>query len=211
METCDPYLLKMISDKEYEFVKELIKINPRALSHDAILKVELHMNRFLMMEIFPTTLEHFQQIGKCALTKVYTAIESALLHLHESGLAHSDIKPANIFMARGQIVVGDLGSLAYFGSLTTSTKDFIPFDLLHTLTTASKLRDWWMLALTLYDRSSGPAFQIGSFDSGKAHYCPDSSAILASLSQRLNSDTYNKLVVHIKDCTNEYQSLSDEG
>ena len=88
---------------------------------------------------------------------LWTNLKSALIHLHEGGFAFMDIKPANICYDDGPHLTGyffiDLGSIAPFGSNTSSTDAYIPNDLLKNPARAEI--DWWMLGATLAEYGCG--------------------------------------------------------
>lgn len=64
-----------------------------------------------------------------SITKIVVDLLPALQYLHSNGVAHMDIKPANIGLdPQGNHLLIDLGSAVAFGELTPVTKEFLPSD-----------------------------------------------------------------------------------
>ena len=108
---------------------------------------------FMLMPLFPTTLEHLPHLGEAEAEKLISQVSTALKTLHERNLSHMDIKPSNICITNnGDFVVADLGSVEQFGVASRSTDAYIPSDHLRKGRCASKDTDWWMLAVTLIEK-----------------------------------------------------------
>jgi len=122
---------------------------------DNITKFRLIQSRgkyFMLMPLFPATLEHLPHVGEVAAEKLISQVSTALKALHQRNLSHMDIKPSNICISNtGDFVVADLGSVERFGSKSQSTEAYIPCDLPHVRTASADL-DWWMLSVTLCEK-----------------------------------------------------------
>lgn len=129
------------------------------------------------MPVFQHTVE-IAYVGRpCSsafISRVLADVSRALRELHESGLAHMDVKPSNIFPWRGDFLLGDFGSVRELGEQVYSTKPFVPTDLAavgqaddRQLYSVCEAHDWWMLAVTVSDMLAvSEATQVGSGGSG---------------------------------------------
>ena len=118
----------------------------------------------MMMPLYQNTLEMFLMADgdKCVPIQLYKEIKVAIDYLHSKNYAHMDIKPANICMNDGKIILIDLQSIAPFGEKTYSTNAYLPLELIPqniNFTISSKETDYWMLAMTLAKKCCG--LQIG--------------------------------------------------
>ena len=123
--------------------------------HNITLFRLLEANRkvFMLMPLFPTTLEHLSQLDEAGTVKLWQQISVALDTLHNKQMAHMDVKPANICItSRGDFVLTDLGSVAKFGEHTDSTRVYLPSDI-STHCAASALIDWLMFAMTICEKT----------------------------------------------------------
>jgi len=114
----------------------------------------------MMMPLYQNTLEMFLMADgdKCVPIQLYKEIKVAIDYLHSKNYAHMDIKPANICMNDGKIILIDLQSIAPFGEKTYSTNAYLPFELIQknvNFTISSKETDYWMLAMTLAEKCCG--------------------------------------------------------
>lgn len=68
---------------------------------------------YLALEFFPEgTLEErlaTERLDRDEVLRLLHQIGSALIDLHRRGIVHQDVKPSNIFLRRGDFVLGDLG------------------------------------------------------------------------------------------------------
>lgn len=158
-----PKILKILSDAEskrvIEYHAKLQRGNP---APESIIQYELihhhcDQNKLAMiMPFYSTTLESFPMLDTETANRLYVSMSAALDYLHSNEFAHMDIKPANIFISmQGDFVLGDLGSIKRFGGHTSSTPCYVPCDKrINNYTTKSSAEmDWWMLAMTLYDKA----------------------------------------------------------
>ena len=164
---------------------------------DNITKFRLISSRekyFMLMPLFPTTLEHLPHLGEEAAEKMIMQVSTALKALHQRNLSHMDIKPSNICISNtGDFVVADLGSVERFGSMSQSTEAYIPSDLLLKGRAASADMDWWMLSVTLCEKmfqipvGSGASFSrswvLNSLSSSEAARRTGLVATLTELSE----------------------------
>lgn len=106
---------------------------------------------FMLMPLFPTTVEHIPRLDEATARKLLLQVSSALDALHERGFSHMDVKPSNICITQGgDFVLADLGSVERFGRVLQSTTAYVPGDVSAIKTRA--LVDWWMLAVTVCEK-----------------------------------------------------------
>jgi hypothetical protein len=150
-----PYAMKCIDTTEQ---RKLISMHSQ-LKHANIVDFELVDKRFMIMPLYPTTLEHLKYVDDDTAMKLWQSMGGALAHLHSTSLAHMDVKPENIFISTcGSFILGDLGSVAGFGEKTKSTRAYIPHDMQGQNTntqTAMAEVDWWMLAMVFCEKAAG--------------------------------------------------------
>jgi hypothetical protein len=103
-----------------------------------------------------------------AVVRLIQHMFSALDFLHQRGLAHMDVKPANILVDHlGKYFLADFGSVKDFGTQTMNTTPaFVPQDLRHPVGVqyrVSREHDFWMLGMTIADMTSQrPEEQVGA-------------------------------------------------
>jgi serine/threonine protein kinase len=122
-----PMVLKPLTTIEEGRMRAIAKCD---LNHKFIVNFEI-MNAgkktFLLMPLYPATLEHLKQLSTTATLQFWEQISSALIHLHNQQIAHMDIKPSNICIdSNGNFVLIDFGSTSFFGEKTSSTQAYIP-------------------------------------------------------------------------------------
>ncbi|KAK0205461.1 kinase-like domain-containing protein [Desarmillaria ectypa] len=113
--------------------------------------------------------------------QVHTALHSlrllsaelvlAVLFLHENGIIHQDLKPANVMVsAAGHVIVGDFGASSYMdrcgNGVTLQPTDVVTFTPLYAapelkcrntegLVVFDERVDWWSLGVMLYELAVG--------------------------------------------------------
>ena len=159
-----PRVLKTLRSDEFrraekilqEFDSNLLLCRDSANTYSNITMFRLLQSRdkfFMLMPLFPTTLEHLPQLEEADAEKLISQVSTALKTLHERNLSHMDIKPSNICITNsGDFVVADLGSVEQFGVASQSTDAYIPSDHFRKARCASADTDWWMLAVTLCEK-----------------------------------------------------------
>ena len=146
-----PVALKKIGDVERERLLDLCSAN---LSHSYIISFEFIESNFICMPRLVTTLVHMSPLNDVRQRALWICMSSALDYLHRNNYAHMDIKPDNIGLKEGKLVLIDLGSTSKFGEYTTVTDEFVPKELKKNRTfsagqlASSANTDWWMLAMT---------------------------------------------------------------
>ena len=107
----------------------------------------------MIMPKFATTLEPLPHLSPGGVAIMWSHVCEALESLHVMGFAHADIKPGNICVSEDGLtfVLIDLGSVARFGDRTSSTSAYVPRDMARGR--ASRQIDWWMLAMTLAEKT----------------------------------------------------------
>ena len=155
----------------------------------------------MMMPLYQNTLEMFSIADgdKCVPIQLYKEIKVAIDFLHSKNYAHMDIKPANICMNNGKIILIDLQSIAPFGEKTNSTNAYLPFELIPkngNYTISSKETDYWMLAMTLAEKCCG--LQIGG---SKYHTKADVINILKGYKVERDEDC---LFIELCSCLESY-------
>ena len=163
-EATTPRVLKTLREDEYrraekilhEFDSNLLLCRDSDNSYSNITMFRLMQSRgkfFMLMPLFPATLEHLPQLGESEAEKFIAQVSTALKTLHARNLSHMDIKPSNICITNsGDFVVADLGSVEQFGETSQSTDAYIPSDHLRKGRRASEDTDWWMLGVTLCEK-----------------------------------------------------------
>jgi hypothetical protein len=121
-------------------------------------------------------------------------MHEALNCLHQAGLAHLDVKPANIFLDRSRnFVLGDFGCVREIGEpVSVSTQQFVPVD--RFASTASADYDLWMLATTVYDMLLAPDIRIGRDTTRR----PRQDTVINVLQTHISSEEALKIVHKIK-------------
>lgn len=95
----------------------------------------------------------------------------AVLFLHENGIIHQDLKPANVMVsAAGHVIVGDFGASSYMDRcgkrVTLQPTDVVTFTPLYAapelqcrntegLVVFDERVDWWSLGVMLYELAMG--------------------------------------------------------
>jgi serine/threonine protein kinase len=111
---------------------------------------------YFISPCMPGTIEVIQGARVESAVALWNQISSALDYIHSLNFAHMDVKPSNIFVtpAAARFVLGDLGSIACPGTITSATRPFVPTDF--ESISGNRFRaafsiDWWMLAITVLD------------------------------------------------------------
>jgi len=154
-QTGAPKLLKILNTNSSEYTRygalPLADLNAirHLLSHERLTDV------WYLMDLYPTTLEGFHQLHSGEIcNKLWEHISEALDGMHNLGLVHGDVKPANIFIGASEFVLGDLGSTVRMGTagrMIQTTLVYVPIDY-NVEADADPLLDWWMLAVVFYER-----------------------------------------------------------
>lgn len=123
-----------------------------------------HGKEFMIMPKMRCSLEA-TMLSPPASERLWIAMKAAFDFLHSVGYAHMDVKPANVCAdERGTFVLIDLGSLVQIGQRTESTALYVPLDMWRTNASSPWLSDsdvdWWMLAMTLAEKSCGASSLI---------------------------------------------------
>lgn len=156
-----PFVLKICSTLEYA----------RALNFESMLKKQSSSSRFIIpfelysrnlkhymfMPLHPVTLEHLVSLDSNTAPLFWVCLSDALDFLHGNGLAHNDVKPANILInASGEFILSDLGSLVPFDNHSASTRAYLPRELWDKMNkrgpVASIRVDYWTLAMIIYEK-----------------------------------------------------------
>ena len=98
------------------------------LDHPNLRKVEKiirHRKRFrvvatsLLMELVDaSTLDQLPPMTDLSVVRVFRQVAKALLHMHQRGFVHTDLKPNNIMLTeKGQVKVIDLGQACRVGTV----------------------------------------------------------------------------------------------
>ena len=101
------------------------------------------------------------QLQKMSIRGIMKALASALAYCHDQGIAHRDVKPANIFMSNyGRPKLGDFG-LSAFMSQSQLVKDvcgslsFLSPEILSGEPFCPFKADVWALGVTLFQMATG--------------------------------------------------------
>lgn len=147
-----PSVIKAITRFEYNRAEALVHAS---VAHDHIVPIRLENvcgKYFVIMPLLPITVEHMCGIMESRAIVLWDQIGSALEHLHGKGFVHKDVKSANICLDHnGDFVLIDLGDTVQVGFKSASTPEFVPADI-DAAEGAAFAIDWWMLAMTVYDR-----------------------------------------------------------
>ena len=120
-------------------------------------------------------------------------ISMALARLHESGHAHMDVKPHNIFVtSEGDFLLGDFGSVRKFGGFAVqTTQKFVPMDRRRKDEyRVSMLHDWWMLAMTVCD--------VELHDESGTRAADMTTSEVISVLNRMNTNGARSLLKHLQ-------------
>lgn len=133
---------------------------------------------FCFMPLHATTLEHLPLLAEITtLRRFWEHLKSALQCFHSKGFAHMDVKPANILItSEGDFILADLGSVVPFGQRSSSTRAYLPFErwVDGRSPLAGPVVDWWMVAMTIYEKACGADIGGGSSE-------PSQDAVIAQL------------------------------
>lgn len=147
-----PSVIKAITRSEYNRAEALVHAS---VAHDHIVPIRLENvcgKYFVITPLLPITVEHLCGITESRAIVLWDQIGSALEHLHGKGFVHKDVKSANICLGpNGDFILIDLGDTVQVGFKSASTAEFVPADIDAT-EGATFAIDWWMLAMTVYDR-----------------------------------------------------------
>jgi len=156
-----PVALKKIGDVERE---RLLDLCAPHLSHPYIISFEFIESNYICMPRLVSTLVHMSPLDEERQRALWICMSSALDYLHRNGFAHMDVKPENIGLIEGKLILIDLGSTAKFGAFTEVTDEFVPNELKKDRTCTAGLlvssanADWWMLAMTFCYKMDGSLY-----------------------------------------------------
>ncbi len=108
------------TENEYAVGSKLDHPNLRAVE-----KIIRHRKRFrvvatsLLMELVDaSTLDQLPPMTDLSVVRVFRQVAMALLHMHQRGFVHTDLKPNNIMLTeKGQVKVIDLGQACRVGTV----------------------------------------------------------------------------------------------
>jgi serine/threonine protein kinase len=108
------------TENEYAVGSKLDHPNLRAVE-----KIIRHRKRFrvvatsLLMELVDaSTLDQLPPMTDLSVVRVFRQVAKALLHMHQRGFVHTDLKPNNIMLTeKGQVKVIDLGQACRVGTV----------------------------------------------------------------------------------------------
>lgn len=152
-----PKALKILSEEQSISKMENLALVLHGVSHPNVASFVLIKRRYLyvIMDLFGGTVEEYTNPHPTVAISIWRDISAALRFLHEFGVAHMDVKPANIAIkSDGTFVLIDLDSTSRYGEETFSTDQFVPVELRKDVMIADPKTDWWMLATTLYQRNT---------------------------------------------------------
>eukprot|EP01006_Ploeotia_vitrea_P053212 TRINITY_DN67767_c0_g1_i10.p1 TRINITY_DN67767_c0_g1~~TRINITY_DN67767_c0_g1_i10.p1 ORF type:complete len:378 (+),score=-17.90 TRINITY_DN67767_c0_g1_i10:80-1213(+) len=159
---CTPHILKVCSNIEYDRMKSWkTTINNNQSAYIIPFALEYERNKYYcIMPLCPTTLEHMPKLNQDSIKKLWTQLKDALECFHGHNYCHMDIKPANILVTMyGDFYLADLGSLVPKDQQTSSTRAYLPRELWNIIDNrpprSSFEVDWWMVAMTLYEKACG--------------------------------------------------------
>jgi serine/threonine protein kinase len=160
-----PSVLKVLAESEYNnalrletAMKQPVEQKPSEFLISFDLKItrkEKSAKYYMIMPMFPITLESLPKLSPTALDRLVKQIGNALSYMHDLHFAHMDVKPSNILISpSGDFILADLGSVSPYGSRTRSTRPFLPTEMWvnDQPPLASDVVDWWMLAMTVGDK-----------------------------------------------------------
>jgi serine/threonine protein kinase len=160
-----PHLLKVCTAVEYRRMSTWQNFlrNNNINQDENIIPFELtevRLKHFAFMPLHPVTLEHLHVLNFNVLNRVWSQLSSALKCFHAHGFCHMDIKPSNILISSsGNFIVADLGSVVHHGERSQSTQAYLPKEMWDPIQIrgplASATVDWWMFAVTIYERVCG--------------------------------------------------------
>jgi serine/threonine protein kinase len=205
-----PYAMKLASKSEYDRVKEWKDKTETKTVSKFIVEHTLEDFRnklFLFMPLYPATLEYAPNLSTDVACKFYSQLVDALECFHGFGFIHNDVKPSNILISTdGNFLLADLGSLSKANERSASTQAYVPIDMWDSkngrITQKAQVStDWWMLAMTLYDKACGGPVGEGSKEKTTHEllgcFFPDKSSSFkfVSMKESLLSNLANKLGV----------------
>jgi serine/threonine protein kinase len=128
---------------------------------------------FMLMPQYMNTVEIVGPLSVEDGISLYRQIARALDFLHNlpERYNHMDVKPSNICVREGNILVLiDLGSVAPLGCISESTRVYVPRDFqprprdnpTSNIYNAEAPNDWWMLAMTLAEKVYGLPVGLGA-------------------------------------------------
>jgi len=184
-----PYVLKPLSDREARRIEALLQAVQTTAAPKSIVQCELfrHANKtFAMMPRLEYDLNRLPVLTEPQAVGLTDCVQEALAFLHARGFGHCDIKSGNVCVDQDlSFVLIDLGSVAPFGSKTSSTPAYVPSDVPHV--SGAEL-DWCMLLLTVLEKACRVDVSHGTFTKQQ---------MLALLSERLPS-LFERFSAHVK-------------
>ena len=122
---------------------------------------------------------------------LWACLRDALRGLHARGIAHMDVKPANVCLAARAFALVDVGSVAPFGDAAATPAPYVARDFPGGMRRASARADWWLLAMTLAEKAAG-------LDVGRAP-APAMAELRARLEGALPAEVWVELAEELGD------------
>ena len=151
----EPVALKrLVKSDEIERLQYLSTLN---ISCPTIIKFELiQNNQYVLMPRLISNILEGNLTTPSAQIRLCTDMISAVEYLHNLGLAHMDIKPANIGVnEQGTCILLDIGNATTIGNRAEVTEEFVPLDFAVSRRgelVASPAVDFGLIAATLLSK-----------------------------------------------------------
>jgi serine/threonine protein kinase len=200
-----PFAMKMCTLSEFERAKLwLEKSSGKEVSKFIVEHImeKFQDKYFLFMPLYPAILESCELVSAYSLRNFYFQMVDALECLHQFGFIHNDVKPSNILIStEGNYILADLGSLTPPNARSASTRAYVPDDMWDAqanriIQLAAPSTDWWMLAMTLYEKGCGGNIGSGAREPTKNELIKLLRGINSTqLPREILSDLFEKLGV----------------